>query len=640
MLSELDRSHRWRGVTVVAVTYIAFLLYAQFGFLEQVRRELGDPDAVRTVMAAMGVAGLAASLAAGWLLGRTQPLRLVRVALALTGMVALASPACHGVAALSMAAVATGACLGVLTVAVAASLRELVGPTRAGLAAGIGTGAAYFVSNLPPLFAASPGVRAAVPGALCVVATALVPRLRPGHEGPGARAWTGALPGREGGVELARALGTFLVLIALDSAAFSAVQSNPPLHAVTWGGPARQLVQGAAHLTGAIVAGRLLDVGRLAGVLWATWGLFALAFPLLLYGGKLVAAAGPVYALGIAAYSTALVVYPSAGDRPVPRWRAALIYGIAGWLGSALGIGATQGRATVPVGAALAAGLALAALWVITSRPARRVAVRQYGGALSVATLAVGVGALASLAPAGPNDQGTAGDPVASGRAVYVSEGCIHCHSQYVRPVGHDSDWWGPARPLDRTETPPLIGDRRQGPDLREVGARRGPFWNEAHLKDPRLVSPGSRMPSYAHLFRAGEKRGSDLVAYLASLGITDVAARRALVRAEPLGHPPAPPSIVRGHRLFGTWCAACHGLEGGGDGPLAGAIAVPATNLLRGRFDLIPADPEARPAALERLIRHGLPPTPMPGHETLPDQDIADLVAFVDSLAAPQVGR
>jgi len=294
----------------------------------------------------------------------------------------------------------------------------------------------------------------------------------------------------------------------------------------------------------------------------------------------------------------------------------------------------------VPVGATLAAGLALAVLWVATSRPARRVAVLQYGGALSVATLAVVVGALASLAPAGPNDQGISGDAVARGRAVYVSEGCIHCHSQYVRPVGHDFDWWGPARPLDRTEVPPLIGDRRQGPDLHEVGARRGPFWNETHLRDPRLVSPGSRMPSYAHLFRVGENRGGDLVAYLASLGGADVAERRALVRAEPLGHPPSPPSTVRGHLLFGTWCAACHGLEGGGDGPLAGALAMPAINLLRGRFDLILADPEPRPAALERLIRHGLPATPMPGHETLPDQDIADLVAFVESLAVPQAGR
>ena len=636
MPSDVDPRSRWRGVAVVAATYVAFLLYAQFGFLEQVRTGLSDAGAVRLVMATMGVAGLAASFAAGWLLGWTSPLRLVRAALALTGLVALASPACHGLIGSLLASAATGACLGALTVAVATSLRELVGPVRPGLAAGIGTGAAYFVSNLPPLFAASPSVRAAVPGALCLVASTLVPRPHPSGVGSGVPYRADAHTGHVDRVGLLRALGTFLVLIALDSAGFAAIQASPALRSVTWGGPVRQLIQGMAHLTGAIVAGRLLDAGRLARVLWITWGLFTLAFSLLVYGNGLMAAAGPIYAFGISAYSTALVVFPSAGGRPAPRWRAALVYGVAGWLGSALGIGIAQNLATVPVGAALVAGPVLATLWMATSPSARAVAIRQYGGVLTVAALA----ALASLLRAQWAERGVADDPVAKGRAVYVAEGCPACHSQYVRPVGHDPSWWGPARLIDRTEAPPLIGTRRQGPDLREVGARRGPFWNETHLKDPRLVTPGSRMPSYAHLFRAGETRGADLVAYLGSLGAADGLDRAALIRAEPRGHPPSPPSIARGRLLFGTWCAVCHGPAGGGDGPLAAAIAMPATNLLRGRFDLLPAAPEPRGAALERLIRHGFPPSPMPGHETLPDQDIADLVAFVESLAAPEAGR
>lgn len=34
-------------------------------------------------------------------------------------------------------------------------------------------------------------------------------------------------------------------------------------------------------------------------------------------------------------------------------------------------------------------------------------------------------------------------DSVALGRQVYISEGCIHCHSQFVRPVGADVMLWG-----------------------------------------------------------------------------------------------------------------------------------------------------------------------------------------------------
>lgn len=111
-------------------------------------------------------------------------------------------------------------------------------------------------------------------------------------------------------------------------------------------------------------------------------------------------------------------------------------------------------------------------------------------------------------------------DPVALGRAVYVSEGCLHCHSQYVRPVGLDTELWGPPTDPDQAlaQRPVLIGNRRQGPDLANVGLRRDRTWNRLHLENPGSVSPGSRMPSYAHLFRAGDTRGEALLSYLEAL--------------------------------------------------------------------------------------------------------------------------
>lgn len=108
------------------------------------------------------------------------------------------------------------------------------------------------------------------------------------------------------------------------------------------------------------------------------------------------------------------------------------------------------------------------------------------------------------------------------GREVYIAEGCIHCHSQYVRPGTADEERWGPARPLAEIErqSPPLLGNRRQGPDLQNVGARRTVEWQRLHLRSPRAVTPGSRMPSYARLFSPGSASdGEALLAYLASLG-------------------------------------------------------------------------------------------------------------------------
>ncbi|MGA7157325.1 MAG: cbb3-type cytochrome c oxidase subunit II, partial [Acidobacteriaceae bacterium] len=106
------------------------------------------------------------------------------------------------------------------------------------------------------------------------------------------------------------------------------------------------------------------------------------------------------------------------------------------------------------------------------------------------------------------------------GRQVYISEGCINCHSQYVRPNTRDVALYGPPQTLAelRAQNPPLIGNRRQGPDLTNVALRRSPRWLRAHLIDPRSLSPKSIMPSYAYLFRNHSQQGNDLLAYLETL--------------------------------------------------------------------------------------------------------------------------
>ena len=95
-----------------------------------------------------------------------------------------------------------------------------------------------------------------------------------------------------------------------------------------------------------------------------------------------------------------------------------------------------------------------------------------------------------------------------------------------MRPNSADELMWGvPANVAEvRAELPPLIGNRRQGPDLANVGNRRSPLWLKAHFLNPGGVSHASFMPSYEHLFK--DERGEALVAYLASLGQKQLAAR------------------------------------------------------------------------------------------------------------------
>jgi cytochrome c oxidase cbb3-type subunit 2 len=633
----------WRGLLAIAATYVAFLLFAQFGFLSQVQRDLADTNQVKAVMAAMGIAGLAASLGTAWLLGRMPAVRLVRVGLGAVAVVAVISVVCHGFAALFAVAAGIGVSIGLLTVALATALPEMVPRQVAGRAAGIGTGVAYLVSNVPVLFEAAPVVRALFPAGLAVVALILRPH-PPGPPlpsptrppGEGGRGWLGFL----------RVLVIFLVLVWLDSAAFAIVQANPALKAQTWGSVGQKIVQGVVHLAAAIGAGALLDAGFGLAVPVAAWILFAIAFPLLQHGGSAAFVAGPLYAVGISLYSTALVVTPTWRTLSVPpaRWRAGLLYGIAGWLGSALGVGMAQDLGRIPAWFLVATGAALAfVLFLLPSSPLSRPGgrgwergVRGVRGLAVLGILGVAVQSLATTPTPDAIRQGGTAAAIRRGRQVYIAEGCIHCHSQYVRPVAHDPTWWGPVRPLDRTEQPPLVGARRQGPDLLEIGNRRSAVWHEIHLRDPRALSPASRMPSYAYLFDGDGQRGRDLVTYLMSLGASTGVDRWELTKAEAIAPAPAPPSKERGAALFAAYCASCHGADGRGDGRFAAQVNDPIANLRKPGFrSLTGVQTEPEDRALARIVRHGLPPTSMPGHEWLTDQQAADLVAYVQTLPA-----
>jgi len=97
------------------------------------------------------------------------------------------------------------------------------------------------------------------------------------------------------------------------------------------------------------------------------------------------------------------------------------------------------------------------------------------------------------------------------GRAVYVREGCIYCHSQQVRAEGFGTDiarGWGDRRTVPRDyieEHPILLGSMRTGPDIANIGARQpDETWHMLHLYNATITSPGSIMPPFGHLF---EKR-------------------------------------------------------------------------------------------------------------------------------------
>lgn len=184
------------------------------------------------------------------------------------------------------------------------------------------------------------------------------------------------------------------------------------------------------------------------------------------------------------------------------------------------------------------------------------------------------------------------------GQHIYVSEGCVACHTQQVRPVPSDQVFGRPAVPADFArykpknifvQTPALLGSQRTGPDLTNIGKRQSSeIWQNMHLYNPRSVVPDSVMPGHPWLFKEVEKpvpgqtvvklpegfgpangnavvtteRSEALVAYLLSLKQVELPGRAA---ASGQKGAQKPSDAKLGASVYATSCASCHQENGQG---------------------------------------------------------------------------
>lgn len=217
-------------------------------------------------------------------------------------------------------------------------------------------------------------------------------------------------------------------------------------------------------------------------------------------------------------------------------------------------------------------------------------------------------------------------DDAVKGKAQFVANGCVACHTQQVRNIDMDKMWGErPGIPADyadnhRTDfwrnTATLMGTERTGPDLTNVGSRQPSIdWNLVHLYNPRIVVKESIMPAYPWLFQVKQnisksdivvhvpskyhdtaegkivatKEVLQLIAYLQSLKQTKLPEgniapaflykkdiKNALVNGLP--------AALNGNALFTANCQSCH--QSNGEGltgtypPLKGSPVVTGENL------------------------------------------------------------
>lgn len=228
------------------------------------------------------------------------------------------------------------------------------------------------------------------------------------------------------------------------------------------------------------------------------------------------------------------------------------------------------------------------------------------------------------------------------GKALFVANGCVACHTQQVRNVNMDKAWGSrPGLPADYADmdrmdfwrnTATLMGTERTGPDLTDIGQRQpSRDWNLVHLFNPRIVVKESIMPAYPWLFEfkaepsekdvvvnvpqeylkgkqgkwVARKDALYLIAYLQSLKQAPLPESQAAPAflypkaKQAKGGAPAGAEELDGAALYVTHCQSCHQASGeglpGAFPPLKGSPVVLGADLEK-YIDIIMNGYDARP--------------------------------------------
>ncbi len=121
------------------------------------------------------------------------------------------------------------------------------------------------------------------------------------------------------------------------------------------------------------------------------------------------------------------------------------------------------------------------------------------------------------------------------GRGVFLSNGCVYCHSGFSRPqdvyAGLYYLYPRAAEPGDFrgvSQSPNIMGSARTGPDLSQEGGNHPDSWHVAHYTNPRSTTPISIMPSFKFL-TATEIQ--ELIAFNQSQGGKEATLRDAAIK-------------------------------------------------------------------------------------------------------------
>lgn len=211
------------------------------------------------------------------------------------------------------------------------------------------------------------------------------------------------------------------------------------------------------------------------------------------------------------------------------------------------------------------------------------------------------------------------------GLELYKSNGCMYCHSQFTRPNDHSTSRASRAGEYVYDQ-PHQLGTLRTGPDLANIGFKRGDRWEKDHLLRPRDFTPNSIMPSFSYLT---ERQLNALVAYLNRMGNKQNASTDLMVPRE-YSEQRQPYAIDiktwdAGRKIYAERCLTCHGCAGTGNGPYAYMNNARPADLRQPRFR------NMEPSFFLWRLSEGVPGTAMPQWEqTLSRTELWQVTAFM----------
>ncbi len=270
------------------------------------------------------------------------------------------------------------------------------------------------------------------------------------------------------------------------------------------------------------------------------------------------------------------------------------------------------------------------------------------------------------------------------GHQIYMGNGCVYCHTQYVRPQDWNAAGGGKAARVAQAgdyvfQRTMLLGTERTGPDLSQEGGVHADDWHYAHFQNPRYTSSNSIMPQFSFIDGLDKTTGiptqgsdlANLVAYVQSLGQKGADERAAIQRTNkkdlqdslkngqgapgsapnvPYSQehldflrtlvpetwkntrsamPPSNRSLAHGKQIFLTNCIGCHGENGDGNGPAAQYLNPKPFN-----FTDVKAQQAHSEGQLYHFLLFGLPGSAMPAWgDYLTVNDIWDVINFVRTI-------